>query len=177
MTDLAVVHPPRFSFEKGVPESATITARTLAFAIDLVLLFVVNLVIGAFLVGSGLVPAPDPGRTALDAASDPFVLVLALIEAPLSLGYFVVTEALWGRGVGKLALGLRVVDAGGGRPTWGQSTMRNLMRFLWFVPFLSVAFVLVDWYLMKVGEMDQRIGDLAAKTFVVKDGVTWPPTT
>ena len=171
----SVLPAPRFSFEKGVPETAGVGARLGAFLIDLVLLFLVNLVIGAALVGAGVLPAPDLGGSPEEAASDPFVLLIALIEAPLDFAYFVAAEALWGRSVGKLALGLRVVGESGARPTLGQAALRNLLRFLWFVPFLSVAFLLIDWYLMRVGEMDQRIGDLVAKTHVVRDGAWWPP--
>jgi len=165
-----------WSFEQGVPESATLSARLGAFVVDLVLTSVVTLIFAASLVGAGLIPAPDPSESALDAAASPFVLFVALMEAPIDLAYFTLSEAAWGRTVGKVAFRIRVLSAAtGSRPTLGQAAMRNLLRFLWLVPFLSVAFLAIDWYLMRVGEMDQRIGDLAARTFVVKDGVYWPP--
>lgn len=169
------VAPPRFSFESAIPEAATLGARLMAFLLDIALLFLLALVIGAAFVGGGLVAAPDLDGTLEEIATDPFVVFILLIEAPLDFLYFVACEALWGRTLGKLALGIRVVDVGGARPRLGQAGVRNLMRFLWFVPFLSVAFLVIDWYLMHVGEMDQRIGDLAAKTYVVKDGAWWPP--
>lgn len=173
----AAVAPPRFSFDRGVPETAPLGARSMAFFVDLVLLLIFNLATGAALVGGGLVPAPDLDGTLEEIAADPFVVVITLIEAPLNLAYFVACETVWGRTVGKLALGLRVVAAdSAARPRVGQATLRNLFRFLWVVPFLSVAFLVIDWYLMHSGEMDQRIGDLVAKTYVVRDGAWWPPS-
>lgn len=53
----------------------------------------------------------------------------------IALGYYFVCEALWGRTLGKLLTGTRVVAANGGPPTIPQLVGRTFARIIPFEPF------------------------------------------
>lgn len=82
--------------------------------------------------------------------------VLGLVSM---LVYYVVLEAWFGWTIGKLVTGTRVVNAQGGRPTWGQVVGRTFGRFIPFEPF-SLLFA----------SDDDRRGwhDKLSKTYVVR---------
>jgi uncharacterized RDD family membrane protein YckC len=82
----------------------------------------------------------------------------------LFLGYYVVFEALTGWTIGKLVMGLRVVAEDGDSISWGQALGRNLLRFVDGLFFYLIAALFV-WSSSK----RQRLGDLAANTFVIRD--------
>lgn len=75
------------------------------------------------------------------------------------LGYYVLMEGFFGFTLGKLITGTRVVNAQGGKPTWGQIIGRSLARLIPFEPF-SLLFSIDD----------QRRGwhDSLPKTWVVR---------
>jgi uncharacterized RDD family membrane protein YckC len=74
-------------------------------------------------------------------------------------------EALTGRTLGKALLGLRVVRAAdGGHPSAPALAARTLLRIVDGLPFFYALGVLV----MLVTPGRQRIGDLAARTIVVR---------
>jgi hypothetical protein len=84
--------------------------------------------------------------------------------------YFLVCEGAWGRTVGKLALGLRVVRVLDGKPCgWSRSIVRNLIRplDLFFLGLPGAVVVMVT-------PARQRIGDLLGGTLVVRE-VRVPP--
>lgn len=70
-----------------------------------------------------------------------------------------------GRTVGKLAAGIRVVGNVGEPVGFLASAIRNILRIVDFLPALYVAGVVC----MVSTERDQRLGDLAAGTIVVRD--------
>lgn len=78
-------------------------------------------------------------------------------------GYFIVTEALWGQTPGMAALGLRVLTVDGGRISFVQSLVRNLLLFVDMLFFTLPGFIT-----MQQSELHQRIGDLVAHTAVVQ---------
>jgi len=81
----------------------------------------------------------------------------------IALGYFTVTEAMWGTSPGKRVMGLEVRSATGDRIGWRQSLIRNLVRFVDWIP----AFYPVGILSVAISGRDQRLGDRAAKTVVV----------
>ncbi len=83
----------------------------------------------------------------------------------LGFGYPTVLEALVGATVGKFALGLRVVRSDGSPIGWGQSLGRNALRIVDGL-FVYLVAAIVVW----ATESNQRIGDLAAHTYVVTKG-------
>jgi uncharacterized RDD family membrane protein YckC len=130
--------------------------RISAALIDLVVLFglflVLGLTIGEHEVGGGNVSISlDGGDAALY-----FALVLV---------YYFGLEAAFGQTVGKLVLGLQVVRTDGSRPSRAAIAIRTLLRIVDWLPIMYlVGFIAV----MVSGARRARLGDLAAKTGVVR---------
>jgi uncharacterized RDD family membrane protein YckC len=72
---------------------------------------------------------------------------------------------------GKRVLGLRVVQETGSPITFGQSVVRNFLRFIDGMPFFTYGFGLTSCLATK---RFQRLGDLAAGTVVIYDRI--PPS-
>lgn len=116
-------------------------------------------------------------------------LGIVIQMTPLLL-YFIVFEiAMNGQTIGKRILGLRVVDEHGGKASISQFVIRWLVRDIWFViifliskdqirqgknfePTFLVIFVLsyfiTDIVLVVMSKKAQRIGDLLAKTIIIR---------
>jgi uncharacterized RDD family membrane protein YckC len=90
-----------------------------------------------------------------------FVLVFLVLFA-----YDIVFET-WnsGRTIGKLAAGIRVVRVGGQPVNFLTSSVRNLIRIVDFLP----AFYTVGMITIVATRRNQRLGDLAAGTYVIHD--------
>jgi uncharacterized RDD family membrane protein YckC len=87
----------------------------------------------------------------------------AVVWALLAFAYYVVLETLSGGTLGKMAVGLRVVDKYGDPIGWGAAVIRNLLRLVDGLFFYLVAAVAV-WS----SSARQRLGDRAAHTYVVR---------
>lgn len=147
---------------RRIPETASLGVRIAAFTVD-------------FLVATGVfvllafVALLASGVTLGGVGSDPAVVLIPVVTfyLPSLLLYFTIGEAWTGSTLGKRLLGLRALRADGAPLSWFDSFIRNVLRFLWFVPAIGTIFLLVDVYLIHRGELDQRIGDLGAQTVVV----------
>ena len=92
--------------------------------------------------------------------------VFGLISFALLWGYYIFFEMLWnGQTPGKRWLGLRVLRSDGTPITLTESIIRNLVRFIDFLP----AFYGLGVVVMFVNAQSRRLGDLAAGTLVVRD--------
>jgi uncharacterized RDD family membrane protein YckC len=119
--------------------------------------FLVALLITAGLaIGYGQIGAP--GEAAIGG-------VIRLLLFVLGWSYFILLEWLWnGQTIGKRAYGLRVINEDGSPAGFVAVFVRNLVRFVDFLPtfyglgLLSIVFT----------SRSQRLGDLAAGTFVVR---------
>jgi len=90
-----------------------------------------------------------------------FVTVTLLV----GWSYFIVLEWLWeGRTLGKRIFGLRVITADGSPASFTAVLIRNLVRIVDFLP----AFYGIGLLAIVVSSRSQRLGDLAAGTFVVR---------
>jgi uncharacterized RDD family membrane protein YckC len=140
---------------------AGIGSRFLAAIIDTALIVVLQIGLGFsfFLIGSQIEAA------GADASS----LLLAgwsLLSFVLFWGYYIMFEMLWsGQSPGKRAVRLRVVREGGRPITFAASAIRNLIRFVDFLPGFYGLGVLV----MFIDRRARRLGDLAGGSLVVKD--------
>jgi uncharacterized RDD family membrane protein YckC len=129
--------------------------RTAAALIDLAILFVVLVVLAATI---GEASVEDGFSVYVDGAAAVLFFVLVFI-------YYFALEATSGRTVGKMLLGMRVVGADGGRPSAWAVGIRTVFRFVDWLPLLYlVGFVTT----LATGSRRQRLGDLAAKTSVVR---------
>ena len=98
------------------------------------------------------------GEFAYALAGAPTLLIIAL-----GWGYFVILEGLLGATIGKLILGMRVVNAEGGKPGLGRALVRNLLRIIDGLPFAY----LLGAILVATSDTKQRLGDRVAGTYVV----------
>jgi uncharacterized RDD family membrane protein YckC len=96
-----------------------------------------------------------------------FLLPLSgwLLISALSLSYFFVCEALWGKTVGKRAMGLRVRSVKGEAAGRYGIAVRTVLRLI-----DGIAFYLVGWLVALLsGGRRRRIGDWLGGTMVVRD--------
>jgi uncharacterized RDD family membrane protein YckC len=136
---------------------AGVGIRFAAVFLDSVLLGVVGLIVGLAAGGGYALQTEQGSSVGVNLDGGAFLVWLLVAFA-----YYVATEAALGGSVGKLMVGLRVVDDDGCAISWGQSLVRNLIRPLDFVLVYLVAAVAV-W----TSPRRQRLGDRAAATFVV----------
>lgn len=91
--------------------------------------------------------------------------LFALLTLLVAWSYFVVLEWLWeGRTLGKRMFGLRVISADGSPASFTACLIRNLLRVVDFLP----AFYGLGLLVIVLSPRSQRLGDLAAGTFVVR---------
>jgi uncharacterized RDD family membrane protein YckC len=90
----------------------------------------------------------------------------------LAFAYFFATELVWAQTIGKRVMKLRVMRVDGSRLSAGPAAIRNIVRF---VDWLPVAYIVGAIVLFAFGHKSQRLGDMAAKTKVVADDVPEPP--
>jgi uncharacterized RDD family membrane protein YckC len=130
--------------------------RIAAALLDLLVLAILFAVMSG---GTGGGSAED-GRLSLElegaAAAAWFGLVLA---------YYFVFEATIGATLGKRWLGLRVVRSDGGEPGVGAIALRTVLRVVDSLPILYLVGLVT---MLVTGKRRQRLGDLAAKTTVVR---------
>jgi uncharacterized RDD family membrane protein YckC len=102
----------------------------------------------------------DPTDSAIGAA------LFALADFGMQFFYNVLFEVLGGgRTPGKRASGLRVVRSGGRPVTFVRSMLRNIVRIVDWLP----AAYLIGMVAIFITNNNQRLGDLAGGTLVVRD--------
>lgn len=96
--------------------------------------------------------------------SDSAFALMILSFFLLQIGYPIVLEWFWnGQTLGKWLLRIRVMDETGLRLHFSQIVIRNLLRFVDFMPSLY----LVGGVACFINRRNQRLGDFAANTVVV----------
>ncbi|MBA2692185.1 MAG: RDD family protein [Rubrobacter sp.] len=87
-----------------------------------------------------------------------------LLLTVLSLAYFIVMEGYMGQTVGKMVAGIKVVREGTGEaPGLGKAAIRTVLRIIDGLFVYLVAFIVV-----LISGKNQRLGDMAAETLVVR---------
>ncbi len=116
---------------------------------------VIGLLIGAAIIGSKL-----PVAVATQLAG---VTIFAILTS--WVGYFVLLEWLWnGQTIGKRRSGLRVIGTDGEPARFTAVLIRNLLRVVDFLP----AYYALGVVVIFLSPRSQRLGDLAAGTYVVR---------
>jgi uncharacterized RDD family membrane protein YckC len=96
-----------------------------------------------------------------------------VVELVVALLYGGVIQGLTGRTIGKLICGIRVVREDGSPPGIGRGVLRWVLLivddFPWIIPMLTGFIVALT------NNRRQRVGDLAASTFVVRAGSAGVP--
>lgn len=123
------------------------------------------------ILGALVVAVALPGRD--HGAPGPIVAVVVVAVFLVQFAYDVLFETLGsGRTPGKRWTGLRVVRAGGGPVGFVTSAVRNVVRLIDVLP----GFYLVGTLSVLFTASNQRLGDLAAGTIVVRDRRPAPGT-
>ena len=92
----------------------------------------------------------------------------------IHLVLYAVIQGSMGASIGKLAVGLRVVDAEGKQAGMGKSFVRTIF---WIVDAITCGIPLLGGILMTSSSGHRRVGDMVAGTYVVpKEQVGRPPT-
>lgn len=133
-------------------------ARAIALIIDTVLISVVSVVLLALIGVVGVF------------GGDLFGAFLGLVTIPLALviqfGYFIYLEGDRGQTFGKQLMDIVVVEQDGSDIDFGDAAIRNILRV---VDGLGIVIpYLVGLVLVFVTDDNQRLGDMAADTLVVK---------
>jgi membrane protease YdiL (CAAX protease family) len=89
------------------------------------------------------------------------IVGVVFVLATLWFNYFTFCEWRWGQTIGKNATGIEVRSLDGAeRPSFGQASIRNLLRI--------VDFFVIGELMIVTSPRKQRLGDKAAKTAVVR---------
>jgi uncharacterized RDD family membrane protein YckC len=95
-----------------------------------------------------------------------FMVLLGVVALFGPVIYYVLFEYFWnGQTLGKRWLGIRVIRRGGLPLGFGQVLIRNLLRIIDYLPSNGLAGLIAFF----VTKYQQRIGDLAADTVVVRE--------
>jgi uncharacterized RDD family membrane protein YckC len=131
------------------PNYATFWRRCLASLLDNAVWILFYLWIYVWIVGGAFLASDTAGIAAI------------LVFFSLWFNYFAVCEWRWGMTIGKNATGIEVrsIDRAP-RLTYGQASIRNLLRL--------IDFFVVGEVMIATGKRKQRLGDLAAKTVVLR---------
>lgn len=140
---------------------AGIGSRFLAAIIDTLILILLQIAL-AIVMGVLLGQASE-----IVAGLDSILIAVWFILSFIFLwGYYILFELFWnGQCPGKRVVGLRVVREGGRPVTFVASAIRNLVRFVDFLP----GFYGLGVVVMFIDQRARRLGDLASGTLVVKE--------
>jgi uncharacterized RDD family membrane protein YckC len=130
--------------------------RVLAIIVDSILFSVLFWVM-SMLFGSS---SAQGGQVNATLTGLPFVLYLVIVFA-----YFTLMEGYLGQTVGKMLLGIRVIrEDNGGVPGIKTAALRTVLRLIDALPFAY----LVGFIAVLISAKNQRLGDMAANTLVVR---------
>ena len=137
------------------------TRRFGALVLDSAIFAVMFAVLMVFLGAIGVLVEACPASMVVFAG-----IISALLTKFVAFVYFVLLEGPVGKGqtLGKRVMKIKVTAEDGGIPGYWQSAIRNILRIIDMLP----ALYLIGAVLIFLTEKDQRLGDLAAKTKVVK---------
>jgi len=141
------------------PEPAALGPRLLAGAIDFLPM------LGGYVAFFFYVPRnPD----VMVMVEDPAAQIIGLASMAVYILHTTVIEAIFGRSIGKMIVGLKIVGLDGQPAKVGPLIVRNLLRIieLTFLPMVG---------LLIVSPLRQRAGDIAAGTLVISAKQTPPP--
>lgn len=143
------------TYVQGAPNVHVTGRRIVATIVDGILLGIVSsIVTGSFGTTS---TSSGFSLTSLSTGGSLLLFVVALL-------YFVLMEGLIGRTVGKMIAGIRVVDEATGTPPGiGRAAIRTLLRLIDGLFAYLVGFIIV-----MSSRRRRRLGDMAAKTLVVR---------
>ena len=156
--------PPRaFITPQSRISHAGLGKRFIAFLVDWILLFIVQVALAIGVFGISIWGASgsmtDYELTAME-------LAYSAVSMGISLGYYIILEAKTQQTLGKMLLGIIVIKEDFTPAGTRESLIRNGLRILYQIPCIGIIIYIVDAVLILDDE--QRIGDRVAGTFVVE---------
>ena len=140
---------------------ACLGLRATAVIIDTAILFIIEL-----LILSPLLLSPTYlAYFDQEVGPEGFNILFIAIMIPLWLVYFVLQEGLWGQTIGKRITKIKVVKTNRERAGWLKVLIRNLFRF---IDVIGPSPYVAGMISIMVTKNRQRIGDIVAKTIVVR---------
>ncbi len=139
-------------------ECASIVGRFFALLIDWIILAIISF---GILIGVSII---------YDGNDDIIFLIWAILTIFIGFLYFMVFEGpfMQGQTIGKMAVSIRVVDEKSNKTiSYTQSFIRNLLLIIDIMPYVLP--YLLGFIVVLTSKKDQRIGDMGAKTIVIKD--------
>ena len=153
MATQAFVAPP----VAGIQEDVHVTGRRILATIGDGLVFGVLYAVMAMLFGTVSSVGPASWSGSLPALPSVLYGVIVVL-------YYILMEGYLGQTVGKMVLGIKVVREDNGEvPGFGGATIRTLLRIVDGLFSYLVAFIAV-----LISGKNQRLGDMAAHTLVVR---------
>jgi uncharacterized RDD family membrane protein YckC len=141
------------------PDTQVVGRRVLSTIIDVVLLCIVASILSA---PGALIDGVADGRIS-DGVSGFLFSTGGIATLIVTFAYFAIMEGRYGQTLGKMALGIKVVREDGGRIGTREAVLRTLMRIVDSIGSYLVAFITV-----LISGKNQRLGDMVAKTLVVR---------
>ncbi len=148
-----------------MPEYASAGSRIVAVIIDHIILWVVMIILAMpFGLSAFLFNYVISVSSAMTMFSNIAALgSIVLLNIVLFLLYFSYFEGTTGQTPGKKAMGIKVVKYGKGKVTFADAFVRTLLRII-----DGVGAYILGLIVILVSDRKQRIGDMTAKTVVVK---------
>ena len=144
--------------EASASPPASLGDRALAQLVDALVGFGVFFLVGR-LIGARFGGATGSG---FELSGGPAIAALAIVTAVM-VAYFVGAETLLGATFGKLVAGIRVRSTDGGPIRPRAALVRNVLRLI-----DGIALYLVGVIAVLLSRRKQRLGDLAARTVVIR---------
>jgi uncharacterized RDD family membrane protein YckC len=150
--------------------------RVLARIIDFFILLIPSCIVFVLVVGTGFFAALLEGNISVLTEGGPMLMVASLLNALMYAAYEAFTTSNYGGTLGKMALGLRVIQPDGSNLNLQQALIRHLIYagggiIAAIIPFTGVLnglWVLVDNISVAFDPQKRALHDRIAKTFVVK---------
>jgi uncharacterized RDD family membrane protein YckC len=151
------------------PDVQVMWRRAIALAIDTLIFLVLDTIVTRPLVPLHL-RVQNPGKLhgtlsvgLAHGATSGLVTLLFLAAMVVYFGFF---EILFAATPGKLLSSLRVIEVGGGRPTWASIVLRNLVRVIDSIPTYIFPLYVIGGISVLLSKQRQRLGDRLARTTV-----------
>ncbi len=142
-------------------EPATIWQRFFAVLLDFIFFCIIFFPVTRIVKGVWLMGASDHRWAKGLFITDPLCIAFLIFM----FLYFVLLEAFWGKTLGKMALGIKVINSAGKAPGIKKALTRNALRVVDSLPSFNILAII----LILATKENRRFGDIMAKTLVIKD--------
>ncbi len=161
---LFIRRTPIKKWRYSMAENADVINRVVAIIVDTIILAIVMVVLslplGMQAMMMNMTNYTNPAAAAGLAGSSMLFTVLSLL---IGLGYFTYFEGTTGQTIGKRMVNIKVVKENGKQVTYMDALVRTILRMI-----DGIGMYIVGLIVVLASEKKQRVGDMAAKTLVVK---------